>query len=186
VSPTAPARRLLLFPDELEKVPRTGALGSVQAGVLVLDQPLSRILGRELLDRAAAAYWRFLSRRHAGPGPRGIRRRSSVRRPDPEPAGAAAVPRAGVRVRRGQRGRDVADRARGCSYRARGGAGGSCGCRPRSTRSPRRCAFRSRCATSIRGCEGAAASPASERGSTGIRSSACTARSLAASCVRWP
>jgi hypothetical protein len=62
VSPTAPAGRLLLFPDELEKVPRPGALGSVQAGVLVLDQPLSRILGREFLDRAAAGYWRFLSR----------------------------------------------------------------------------------------------------------------------------
>jgi hypothetical protein len=62
VSPTAPAGRLRLLPDELEKVPRTGALGSVQAGVLVVDQPLSRILGREFLDRAAAGYWRFLSR----------------------------------------------------------------------------------------------------------------------------
>jgi hypothetical protein len=62
VSPTAPAGRLRLLPDELERVPRTGALGSVQAGVLVVDQPLSRILGREFLDRAAAGYWRFLSR----------------------------------------------------------------------------------------------------------------------------
>ena len=43
-------------------MPRTGALGSVQAGVLVLDQPLSRILDREFLDSAAAGYWRFLSR----------------------------------------------------------------------------------------------------------------------------
>jgi hypothetical protein len=62
VSPTTPAGRLRLLPDELEKVPRTGALGSVQAGVLVVDQPLSRILDREFLDRAAAGYWRFLSR----------------------------------------------------------------------------------------------------------------------------
>ena len=58
----APVLRLRLLPDELEKVPRTGAVGSLQAGELVVGQPASRILGREFLDRAAAKYWRFLVR----------------------------------------------------------------------------------------------------------------------------
>ena len=59
---SAPAVRLHLLPDELEKVPRAGALGSLQAGELVVPAPVSRIVSREFLDRAAPEYWRFLTR----------------------------------------------------------------------------------------------------------------------------
>jgi hypothetical protein len=62
VTTSAPAGRLRLLPDELEKVPRAGAVGSLQAGELVVGQPVSRVLGREFLDWAAAGYWRFVAR----------------------------------------------------------------------------------------------------------------------------
>jgi uncharacterized protein YbjT (DUF2867 family) len=57
-----PGRVLRLLPDELEKVPRTGAVGSVQAGELLLSEPVSRILNRDFLSRAAREYWRFITR----------------------------------------------------------------------------------------------------------------------------
>ena len=54
--------QLRLLPDELDKVQRTGAVGSVQAGELLLAEPLSGILNREFLNRAAREYWRFITR----------------------------------------------------------------------------------------------------------------------------
>ena len=60
--PEEPGMRLHLLPDELEKVPRTGALGSLQAGDVVLSAPVSRILSRDFLGRAAPGYWAFLTR----------------------------------------------------------------------------------------------------------------------------
>ncbi len=54
--------QLRLLPDELEKVQRSGAVGSVQAGELQLPEPLSRILNRDFLSRAAREYWRFITR----------------------------------------------------------------------------------------------------------------------------
>ncbi len=54
--------QLRLMPDELETVQRTGAVGSVQAGELRLPEPLSRILNRDFLSRAAREYWRFITR----------------------------------------------------------------------------------------------------------------------------
>ena len=54
--------QLRLLPDELEKVQRTGAVGSVQAGELRLPEPLSRILNRNFLSRAAREYWHFITR----------------------------------------------------------------------------------------------------------------------------
>jgi hypothetical protein len=62
VSSRAPKASVLLLPDELEKVPRTGALGSLQAGELIVDPPVARILDRGFLDTAATEYWRFVSR----------------------------------------------------------------------------------------------------------------------------
>jgi uncharacterized protein YbjT (DUF2867 family) len=53
---------LRLLPDELGKIPRTGAVESVQAGELQLPEPVSRILNREFLGRAARGYWRFITR----------------------------------------------------------------------------------------------------------------------------
>jgi uncharacterized protein YbjT (DUF2867 family) len=54
--------QLRLLPDELDKVQRTGAVESVQAGELLLPEPLSRTLNREFLSRAAREYWRFIAR----------------------------------------------------------------------------------------------------------------------------
>jgi hypothetical protein len=62
VSSRAPRASVLLLPDELEKVPRTGALGSLQAGELIVDPPVATILGRGFLDTAATEYWQFVSR----------------------------------------------------------------------------------------------------------------------------
>jgi hypothetical protein len=58
------ARRaqLHLLPDELDKVPRTGAVGSAQAGKLLLPGHLSRVLNRDFLSRAGQEYWRFITR----------------------------------------------------------------------------------------------------------------------------
>ena len=50
------------MPDELGKVQRTGAVESVQAGELRLPEPLSRVLNRDFLSRAAREYWRFITR----------------------------------------------------------------------------------------------------------------------------
>ena len=61
-SSNPPGLDLRLLPDALDKVPRTGALGSVQAGELQLPEPASRLLDREFLGRAAREYWRFLTR----------------------------------------------------------------------------------------------------------------------------
>jgi uncharacterized protein YbjT (DUF2867 family) len=58
--------RLRLLPDELDKVQRTGAVGSVQAGELLLPGPASTILTRDFLSRAAAEYWRFITRASLG------------------------------------------------------------------------------------------------------------------------
>ena len=57
---------LRLLPDELGKVQRTGAVESVQAGELRLPEPLSRVLSRDFLSRAAREYWRFVTRRSLG------------------------------------------------------------------------------------------------------------------------
>jgi hypothetical protein len=54
--------QLHLLPDELQKVQRTGAAGSVQAGKLLLPEPLPRVLNRDFLSRAAQEYWRFVTR----------------------------------------------------------------------------------------------------------------------------
>jgi hypothetical protein len=62
VSSTAPVVQLRLLPDALDKVPRTGAVGSIQAGELALPEPASRLLSAEFLGRAAREYWRFVTR----------------------------------------------------------------------------------------------------------------------------
>jgi uncharacterized protein YbjT (DUF2867 family) len=61
-SSNTPALRLL--PDRLERVPRTGAVGSTQAGEMRLPDgvPASRVIGREFLADAAPEYWRFVTR----------------------------------------------------------------------------------------------------------------------------
>jgi len=53
---------LRLLPDELGKVQRTGAVESVQAGELQLREPLSTVVNRDFLSRAAWGYWRFITR----------------------------------------------------------------------------------------------------------------------------
>lgn len=62
MSSTAPVVQLRLLPDALDKVPRTGAVGSIQAGELALPEPASRLLSAEFLGRAAREYWRFVTR----------------------------------------------------------------------------------------------------------------------------
>jgi hypothetical protein len=53
---------LRLDPDRLGKVPRTGAVQSVQAGELEIRGPASRVLSRSFLRWAATAYWRLITR----------------------------------------------------------------------------------------------------------------------------
>ena len=53
---------LRLYPDRLGKVPRTGAVESVQEGELWLDEPASRMVSRSFLEWAAQAYWRLIKR----------------------------------------------------------------------------------------------------------------------------
>jgi hypothetical protein len=43
-------------------VPRTGAVGSVQAAELDLREPVSRFMSRAFLERAAAEYWLVIRR----------------------------------------------------------------------------------------------------------------------------
>jgi uncharacterized protein YbjT (DUF2867 family) len=59
-----PPAELRLLPDELDEVPRTGAVESVQAGELLM--PLPKVLSRDFLSRAAQEYWRFLTRTSLG------------------------------------------------------------------------------------------------------------------------
>ncbi len=53
---------LRLHPDRLGKVSLTGAVSSRQAGELELRRPLSKVLTREFLNRAAREYWRLITR----------------------------------------------------------------------------------------------------------------------------
>jgi hypothetical protein len=53
---------LWLFPDRLEKVPRTGEVESVQEAELRLDEPASSVVNRAFLERAARACWRLITR----------------------------------------------------------------------------------------------------------------------------
>ena len=49
---------LRLYPDRLGKVPRTGAVESVQEAELWLDEAASQVVSRSFLEWAAHAYWR--------------------------------------------------------------------------------------------------------------------------------
>ncbi|HSD22917.1 MAG TPA: hypothetical protein VLB79_01180 [Solirubrobacterales bacterium] len=51
-----------LYPDRLGKVPRTGAIGSIQAAELDVREPVSRVLNGRFLEWAAAEYWRVITR----------------------------------------------------------------------------------------------------------------------------
>jgi hypothetical protein len=53
---------LRLEPDRLGKVPRTGAVESVQGAEIDVRDPVSRLLSRGFLERAANAYWRLITR----------------------------------------------------------------------------------------------------------------------------
>ena len=53
---------LRLYPDRLGKVPRTGAVESVQEADLQLDDPAARVVSRSFLEWAAHAYWRLIER----------------------------------------------------------------------------------------------------------------------------
>ena len=53
---------LRLYPDRLGKVPRTGAVESVQEAELRLDKPASSVVNRGFLERAARAYWQLITR----------------------------------------------------------------------------------------------------------------------------
>ena len=53
---------LRLEPDRLGKVPRTGAVQSVQGAEIDVRAPVSRLLSRGFLERAATAYWRLITR----------------------------------------------------------------------------------------------------------------------------
>jgi len=53
---------LRLYPDRLGKVPRTGAVQSVQEAELRLDKPASSVVNRGFLERAGHAYWRLITR----------------------------------------------------------------------------------------------------------------------------
>jgi hypothetical protein len=55
-----------LYPDQLGKVPPTGAVSSVQEADLNLDSPADRIVTRSFLERAAHSYWRLITRFTAG------------------------------------------------------------------------------------------------------------------------
>ncbi len=53
----------LLHSDEAERVPETGAVGSVQEAELTLvEDELDRLWTPETLERLARSYWRYLSR----------------------------------------------------------------------------------------------------------------------------
>jgi hypothetical protein len=54
--------QLRLHPDRLGKVPRTGAVKSVQEGDLRLDEPVSHVVSRSFLEWAARTYWRLITR----------------------------------------------------------------------------------------------------------------------------
>ncbi len=53
---------LRLYSDRLSKVPRTGAVESVQEAELRLDELASSVVNRGFLERAARAYWRLITR----------------------------------------------------------------------------------------------------------------------------
>jgi hypothetical protein len=53
---------LRLYPDRVGKVPRTGAVESVQEAELRLDEPASSVVNRGFLEHAARAYWRLITR----------------------------------------------------------------------------------------------------------------------------
>jgi len=52
----------LLEPDRVGKVARTGSVGSLQAAELDVREPVSRLVDRAFLERAAAEYWRVITR----------------------------------------------------------------------------------------------------------------------------
>src|SRR5690349_3914326 len=49
-------------PDQLGTVPRSGAVGSVQAAELDVREPVSRLMDHSFLEQAAAEYWRVITR----------------------------------------------------------------------------------------------------------------------------
>jgi hypothetical protein len=51
-----------LHPDRLGKVPRTGAVGSVQTAELEVGDRVGRVMSRSFLEHAAAEYWRVITR----------------------------------------------------------------------------------------------------------------------------
>jgi hypothetical protein len=53
---------LRLYPDRLGKVPRTGAVESIQEAELRLDEPASSVVNRGFLERAVRVYWRLITR----------------------------------------------------------------------------------------------------------------------------
>jgi hypothetical protein len=53
---------LRLEPDRLGKVPRTGAVESVQVAEIDVRDPVSPLLGRGFLEQAASTYWRLITR----------------------------------------------------------------------------------------------------------------------------
>lgn len=53
---------LRLYPDRLGKVPRTGAVESIQEAEHQLDDPASHLVSRSFLEWAARAYWRLITR----------------------------------------------------------------------------------------------------------------------------
>ncbi|HET9121201.1 MAG TPA: hypothetical protein VFN72_11785 [Solirubrobacterales bacterium] len=53
---------LRLHPDRLGKVPRTGAVESVQEADLRLDGPAPDVVSRTFLEWAARTYWRLITR----------------------------------------------------------------------------------------------------------------------------
>ena len=61
-----PDAELRLEPDELDEVARTGAVGSLQSGTLLLPGPLSERAVRDLLDRVGDGYWAVVTRASLG------------------------------------------------------------------------------------------------------------------------
>jgi hypothetical protein len=53
---------LRLHQDRLGKVPRTGAIESVQEADLRLDEPVPEVISRSFLEWAARTYWRLITR----------------------------------------------------------------------------------------------------------------------------
>ena len=51
-----------LHPDRLGRVPRTGAVGSVQTAELDVGGRVGRVMTRSFLEHAAAEYWRVITR----------------------------------------------------------------------------------------------------------------------------